>query len=160
MSDSTGTGPPDQRDLDEQLLSGTRRTSGSPAVRPGPEKGFLQTQLDRATGGAYPRWENNRWLEDSRCVVYTSPSEDRRCHRDATEHVWIGCRSEHIARSGVCSFHAAELATAKFGWRCNLCFEATGEVVLAYFIKREPIGEGQDADLGRQGPDAARELPA
>lgn len=143
MSGSTGTGPRDQRDIDEELLSRTP----APRTPPASPDDELQKLLDRATGGLVPRWENtpDRHRPDDRCVVYASPREDRRCHRDAEVNVWIGCPHEHVARSGVCGSHAIELETAKFGWRCNLCYEASGTVVLAYYIRTEPL---ENADLG------------
>jgi hypothetical protein len=138
MSESAASDP---RDRDDELLARLegRDQQAAPAADPGNSE--LQRLLDQATGGAYPRWKNSpeSFKDDDRCVVYGSDREDRRCYRDAAWHVWIGCGSEHIARSGVCEFHAIELATAKFGWRCNLCYEATGQVVLAYFIRKEPI---------------------
>lgn len=156
MNDSTGTGSPDQRDLDDALLSRPRYPS--PAIpAPPAAKSELQALLDKATGGGYPHWENqpSQHKDDDRCVVYGGPSS--RCTAMATWHVWIGCPHEHVARSGVCERHAVKLETQKVGWRCQACYDASGEIVLARYIRKEPIA-APDADLGTERPDAAAEL--
>jgi hypothetical protein len=131
----------DQRDLDDELL-------GPPPnmLNLDPPEGTLQQMLDKATGGGlYPHWDNraDRRKTDDTCVVYHGT---RRCYRDATDRAWIGCAHEHIAPSDVCGFHAIEIETARFGWRCSLCWDASGTVVMAYFIRREPL---PDAELVR-----------
>lgn len=134
----SGSAVSDPRDSDDELFARLEgRQQAAPAADADSE---LQALLDKATGGLVPRWENapEQNLPDGGCVCHPG---GRRCHRNATEIVWIGCPHEHVAKSGVCGFHATELETAKFGFRCSLCWKATGQVVLAWYIKREPIHE-------------------
>ena len=156
MSGSTGTGKPDQRDLDDELLSRTPAPRTPPTSPDGPppnmlsmplkEDSALQRELDKVTGGGlYPHWDNrdDQRRPDAGCVVYESGG---RCRYDGAWKAWIGCPSEHIAASDICEHHMPEIERAKFGWRCSLCWDATGTVVLAYFIRKEPLAH---ADLGR-----------
>lgn len=155
MSGSTGTGKPDQRDIDEELLSRTpaRRIPLTDPDTPPPgmltlpenRETELQQALDRATGGGlYPHWDNrpDHRKTDDACVVYHGT---RRCRMAATVRIWIGCPSEHIAPSDACEAHADEAERTRLGWRCSLCWDATGTVVLARYIRREPLAH---ADLG------------
>jgi hypothetical protein len=123
----------DQRDRDDELLG------PPPGMLSMPDQDTeLQVILDQVTGGGlYPHWDNrpDRHATDSRCVVYHGTS---RCWRDEEWKAWIGCVHEHIASSGVCGFHMIEIETARFGWRCSLCWDATGQVVLARYISKEP----------------------
>jgi hypothetical protein len=99
----------------------------------------IQQALDRATGGGlYPHWDNRaaRRHTDNGCVVYHGT---RRCDQPEAWKAWIGCPHEHIAPSGVCDKHITEVEQAEFGWRCSLCWDRGGGVVLARFIKKEKI---------------------
>jgi hypothetical protein len=134
----------DQRDLDEILLYGSR-TTASPA-RLAASRSYLQEILDRATGGGPgPRWDNQpaRWQDGKRCVVFHGSSQ---CPFAAVWSAWIGCPHEHIASSGVCDACITDIEHFRGGWRCSLCWDATGEVVLALFITKERLDA--DADLG------------
>lgn len=137
----SGSAVSDPRDSDDELFA--RLEGRQQQAAPAAEDSELQRLLDKATGGLVPRWENapEQNLPDGGCVCHPG---GQRCHRDATEIVWIGCPHEHVARSGVCGFHAIELEAARFGFRCGRCHEATGQVVLAYFIRREPIRKAAD----------------
>jgi hypothetical protein len=150
MSGSTG---PDQRDLDEALLG-----SSPAAASPAPPADSLQELMNKATGGGlYPRWENreDQRRPDGQCVVYNS-SRGSRCWATATYDVWIGCPHEHVAQSGVCDFHATELERVRTGFMCQNCYDSTGEVVLAYYIKKEPIGDEQREQLRVPGRGTAQ----
>lgn len=136
----------DPRDADDELLS--RIEGPPPNMLTMPEEDEIQQALDRATGGGlYPHWDNraDRHKTDDVCVVYHGT---RRCRSDATVHIWIGCPHEHIARSGVCEAHADEAERARFGWRCSLCWDSGGGVVLARYIRRELMPGAAHADLG------------
>jgi hypothetical protein len=139
----------DQRDRDELLLSGS--SPPATASPTDPSAASLQAILDRATGGAMPRWQNDQWLEDGLCVAFHG---DRRCDRPETDWVWIGCPHEHINRSGLCRNHADGVERGGFYYRCQVCYDRTGQIVTARFIKRELIPDG----ASRQAP-ASTQVP-
>ena len=119
---------------------GYGKPGGGP-VTPPPDP--LQKLLDRATGGVMARWLNDAAsrLEDGRCTAFASI--DSRCQASATHWLWVGCENEHIDRSGVCGTHAVMFGRAGIPWRCQRCFEATGQVIRAKVIKTEPMEPSQ-----------------
>jgi hypothetical protein len=152
----------DQRDRDDELLARHPAPGQQPyrvqVASPPDDAAFIQRQLDRATGGLVPRWQNDQHFTDHQCAALRSATWDlanpQRCANDETDWVWFGCPHEHINRSGVCAYHADHFEHYKGGWRCQLCYDATGEIILARFIRREriPDGEGQDGRAASQAP--------
>lgn len=140
----SGSAVSDPRDRDDELLAEIATPAGHGTLPPNMlsmpgDLHWLQRKLDEATGGGlYPHWDNrpDRRKTDDRCVVYHGA---KRCHMDAAVRAWIGCPHEHIAPSDVCGFHATEIERAKFGWRCSLCWDATGTVSTARYIRQEPL---------------------
>jgi hypothetical protein len=65
-------------------------------------------------------------------------SGDSRCLLPAVWDAWIGCEHEHVAPSGVCDAHVL-MVECSTGWRCQNCYEASGQIVHARFIKKEEI---------------------
>jgi hypothetical protein len=129
----------DQRDLDEILLNGSRTPDSRTQLTASAD--YLQEILDRVTGGGLgPRWDNQpeRRQDGSRCVVFHGNGTSQ-CPLDAEWRAWIGCEHEHIAPSGVCGICMTGIERFKGGWRCSLCWDATGEVVLARYIRKEKI---------------------
>ena len=144
----SGSAVSDPRDRDDELLAQLSKPPPGMLTMPEDEQSALQQALDRATGGGlYPHWDNrpDRRKTDDRCVVYHGA---KRCHMDAAVRAWIGCPHEHIAPSDVCGFHATEIERAKFGWRCSLCWDATGTVSTARYIRQEPLPRAELVEPG------------
>lgn len=125
MSESTESGAP-------------RVLFPSPGYRQ-PTDDELQHALDTVTGGLWPRWRNEEHTGDDLCDVYLG---ERRCQAERAWIAWFGCVHEHVAPSDVCAGHIERAERDSF--RCQLCYDKSGEVILSRMIKKERPPEWDD----------------